>query len=360
MSPVLLSKKPYSPLQVIVFALAAFAQPCAAQKSVFEQVGQEVTSVFEKTKSSIVKVKSTTVKGVTDLNAVPDQSIREASGFYIDANGLLVTVAGITKGSEKIWVEYANQKTEATLVGVDHRSGIALLRINGKSPSLELGTSDKLSVGAAVIAVGFSYNLPSSPSFGFVSGFDSQYKNSFFVTTHIRANVQISPGQAGGPLLSPDGKVVGMLVAGLEEGRIAYSLPVNAIKKIRDDMLANNGNAQHAWVGIGVVEETKPTPSVRIDKIYSGTPAEKSELHEGDVLIKIGNQDIRTPVDVVDASFYAKVGEPLKITVLRDGKPMDISMTLIPRPPTTPLIEKVPYNVKDVEATPASSTNQAR
>lgn len=325
------------------------ATPVRAQNSVFEQVGQEVNALFERTRPAIIKVKAMAEQ--EDETTGGTRSVfYEATGFFIDGEGTLLTTYSVLRNYQAVWVEIDGQKVDAILIGADPRSGVAMLKVPLKTASLELSSSDKLSIGNSVVSIGFPYNLPSSPSFGFIAGFDTQYRDSFFITTHIRANLQISPGQAGSPLMTPTGKVIGMLVAGMDDGKVCYALPVNAIKKIRDDMIQNKGQARHAWVGVGVVKsETGDIKNhvVRVHKIYEGTPAEKSDLKEGDLLLKIGDREIFQPSDVLDASFYARVGQPLKVKVLRDGKEVDVAFTLTARPNTSPVIEKVPTLVPD-------------
>ncbi|MDX2225914.1 MAG: S1C family serine protease [Verrucomicrobiae bacterium] len=310
-------------------------------KSVFDQVGQEVSSLYDRYKESVVKVKSLTVTAETGLNG---QSY-EASGFFVDTQGTLLTTASVIRDSDSVWVEIDGKRYDAKIQGFDSRSGLAVLKIPYQSKPLPMASQEKLNIGSAVVSIGFPYNLPSSPTFGFVAGFDTQYKDSFFITTHIRANLAISPGQAGSPVMTPDGKVIGMLVAGMDDGKISYALPSSAIKKIREDMQAHNGQARHAWVGVGVTASSPGVAdnrTVRVHQIYAGTPAEKSDIRPGDVILKIGRFEIFKPSDVIDASFYARVGEPINITVMRDGRVVESSLTLATRPVTNPVVEKVP------------------
>ncbi len=311
--------------------------------TIFDQVGKEVHQIFEKTKDSVVKVKSFIIDPVTD----PKGTTLEATGFFIDDQGTLLTTYSVLRGAESTWIEIGDKKHDAKIIGSDPRSRVAMLKVNYKSKPLSLGNSENLQIGRSVLSIGFPFNLPSSPNFGFIGGFDTQYQDNFFVTTHIRANVPISPGQAGSPLLTSDGKVIGMLVAGMEDGKACYALPSNAIKKVKSDMQKYNGEVKHAWVGVSVIkaEPTADNRTVVIRNLNPGTPAEQSGLQNGDLVLKIDEFDIREPKDVLDASFYAKVGEPITVTVLRNGKKMETTLTLTTRPATSQAVEKLPVSL---------------
>jgi serine protease Do len=111
-------------------------------------------------------------------------------------------------------------------VGRDLRSELALLRIYaGETPCLKLAQGAELTAASAVIGIGYPYNLPAAPNFGLVSGFDTQYLSRFFATTHVRANMPISPGQVGGPMLNSKGDVVGILAMAADGGAATPSRP---------------------------------------------------------------------------------------------------------------------------------------
>ncbi|MDZ4741841.1 MAG: S1C family serine protease [Verrucomicrobiota bacterium] len=315
-----------------------------ASATVFDQVGKEVSKIFEKSKDSVIKVKSFIISQETD----PKGTTLEATGFFIDDNGTILTTYSVLRGAESTWIEIGDKRYDAKVIGADPRSRVAMLKINYKSKAfLDIANSGNLEIGRAVLSIGYPYNLPSSPNFGFIGGFDTKYQENFFVTTHIRANLPISPGQAGSPLLTSDGKVVGMLVAGMEDGKACYALPSNAIKKVKSDMEKYNGDVKHAWVGVNVIKAAPVADerTVVIRNLNPGTPAEQSGLQNGDVVLKIDNYNIREPKDVLDASFYAKVGEPITITVLRDGKKVESTVTLTTRPATSQSVEKLPTSL---------------
>lgn len=293
--------------------------------SVFDSISDEVKKVFDSVAPAVVKVRS-------------EDSVQPlaGTGFFIDNKGTILTSAAIIGEDYKVSVEYQGRKMEALVLSKDPRSGIALLRIEANgTPFLEIGDSDTLHVASQVIGIAYPYNLPASPAIGMVSGFDVQYLNRFFATTHLRANMSISPGQIGGPILNSQGKVVGMLVMAIDEGKSCYAIPSNAASKIISDMI-QYGEARHGWVGVGVIQDEPKgagTPAiVKVSNLFEGTPAAKSGIEPGDEVIKIGTRDIKKPSDILDAAFFSKIGEKISVLVKRDGKKKTFEFTVQERP----------------------------
>ncbi|MES2308652.1 MAG: S1C family serine protease, partial [Verrucomicrobiota bacterium] len=162
----------------VCFGLCGLSSFLGAE-GVFDSIGKEVHDVFEGVKGSIVKVKSD--NGVMMLTG---------SGFFIDGEGTVLTSSLIVVDDTATTVETEDGKWDARVLGKDLRSGIALLKVYGvKSKPLTFSAGNTLKAASAVIGVGYPYNLPVAPSFGLVGGFDFQYLNKFFPTTHIRANL---------------------------------------------------------------------------------------------------------------------------------------------------------------------------
>jgi S1-C subfamily serine protease len=197
--------------------------------------------------------------------------------------------------------------------------------------------------------IGYPLNLPAAPSQGPVSGFDASYltkvdgslsaKGSMaaverFATTHIHANVAISPGQVGGPLLNTRGEVVGLVATSPDDGRSIYALPVDAIGKIVSDF-NQYGRAKHGWVGVNVIQEPDAKHdgrTVRVVQIVPHTPASESGIQPGDTVMRIDAREVYRPSDVLDASFFSHVGANMTVVVRRDEKLVNYTFAVIERP----------------------------
>jgi serine protease Do len=151
-----------------------------------------------------------------------------------------------------------------------------------------------------------------------IAGFDRKFLGRYFSTTHLRVNLPTQRGEAGAPLLNFQGQVVGILVSSVDSGNACYALPIDAAEKIRRDYI-RFGDARHGWIGIDVQEAENAVEgsTAEMTQIREGTPAADSGLQKGDILLQVGNKQVRQSDDVIDASFFITAGDPVPITVMR-------------------------------------------
>ncbi|MDQ3199577.1 MAG: S1C family serine protease, partial [Verrucomicrobiota bacterium] len=215
---------------------------------------------------------------------------------------------------------------------------------------LPIGKSAELGLATPVVAIGYPLDLPESPSFGMIAGFDRKFLGGYFATTHLRVNLPTQRGEAGAPLLNFQGQVVGILISSLDSGS-CYALPIDAAEKIRRDYV-RFGEARHGWIGIDVREAETSVAGSRAEmtKIREDTPAEGSGLQTGDILLQVGTMQVQQPEDVIDASFFISAGDSVPITVMRGEEKLTVtvqaaSTKLSPsKKPTVPLRLESPAN----------------
>ena len=137
------------------------------------------------------------------------------------------------------------------------------------------------------MAIGFPVNLAATPSFGIVGGFDRQFLDRYFMTTHIRCGHSCRARFWRRPLDEPQGRGCGNYHFRDRRRGTCYALPIEAAEKIRIDYI-RFGEARHGWVGANVEDENKPDGSsrVRIAEVGSDSPALKAGLKEGDIVSK--------------------------------------------------------------------------
>lgn len=193
-----------------------------------------------------------------------------------------------------------------------------MLKVDIVSPALPIGKTEQLEVATPVITIGYPLDLPKTPSFGMIAGFDRKYLGRYFSTTHLRVNLPTQRGQAGAPLLNLKGEVVGILVSSLENNSACYALPIEAAEKIRSDFV-RFGEVRHGWIGATVSYAKDPAEGSRaeITEIISTTPATDSGMKPGDILLQVGRTIVDEPEDVLDASFFITAGDTLPLTVVR-------------------------------------------
>jgi serine protease Do len=315
--------------------LLTFAVTSARAQSLLEKINSEVSSLYESNKEAIVKVYA---ERQPVVGGIPLRSVQRAgTGFFIDAEGCVLTAATIIEDGATCWVTYRNQRLPATLLGRDLASNIAVLKIatNMPVPCVQLGDSDSLRVGSLVVAVGFPFDRPSAPAVGFVSGFDIQHGFHQFVTPHIRADCRLFPGQAGGPFFDAQGKVVGVAVAARMDNQ-CYALPINTARRVVADIL-KSGHAQFGWVGLAVSERPgagRTNMEVVVQQIYSNSPAANIGFRTNDVLVRIGTNQVRRCRDVLDAMFGCHPGDQLNIIILRENLEQHFTLVVGERPDT--------------------------
>jgi serine protease Do len=309
----------------------------ARASDIFLTGGDEANAIFDKAKAAVVQVRSGD-KGY----------ILAGSGFFMDDHGTVLTSSTILGENKNARVVINGVEVDAKIIGNDPRSGLAMLRVAyDESPFLPLGSASSLKSGDGVIMIGFPMNLAVAPSQGPVSGFDDSYLARVddssghslaaverFATTHIHANVTISPGQVGGPLLNSQGEVVGLVATSPDNGKSIYALPVEAMDKIISDFNLY-GAARYGWVGVnvkGLPDSGHDGRMVRVVQVVPGTPASQSGIQPGDTVMRIDSREIYRPADVLDASFFSHVGGTMTVVVRRDEKLYDYSFAVIEHP----------------------------
>jgi serine protease Do len=310
--------------------LCAVTSLARAQEQSATSISREVKDVFERAAKAVVKI-----------HGSDEHSEFFGTGFFVDPTGTLYTSYTVGGEAGNFTIEYGGKKYPARQVLADVRSGLAMLKADLATPALPIAKSGQLEVATPVITIGFPLDLPETPSFGMIAGFDRKYLGRYFSTTHLRVNLPTQRGEAGAPLLNLKGEVVGILVSSLENNSSCYALPIDAAEKIRSDYV-RFGEARHGWIGINVSladNETEGSRAVMTD-IMKDTPAAESGIKAGDILLQVGRTKVRQPEDVLDASFFITAGDVVPITVMRGNQKLtfDVQADLHPASKQLPLI----------------------
>lgn len=284
---------------LIVGSACAQEQPAAT-------VSREVKDVFARAAKAVVKI-----------HGVDEHSDIFGTGFFIDPTGTLYTSYTVGGEAGNFTIEFNGKTYPARQILADVRSGMAMLKIDAVTPTLPIGKTEQLEVATPVLTIGYPLDLPETPSFGMIAGFDRKYLGRYFSTTHLRVNLPTQRGEAGAPLLNLNGEVVGILVSSLENNSSCYALPIEAAEKIRSDYV-RFGEARHGWVGANVAEAATPAEGSRAEVTeIVDSPASEAGLKPGDILLQVGKTKVHEPEDVLDASFFITAGDTVPITVLR-------------------------------------------
>ena len=295
----------------IALALCSGASLLFAQEQSATTISHQVRDVFERAAKAIVKI-----------HGVDEHSEICGTGFFVDPTGTLYTAYTVGGEAGRFTVEFDGKKYPARQLLADIRSGTALLKVDQTTPALAIGKSDELQVATPVVSIGYPLDLPKTPNFGMIAGFDRKCLGRYFSTIHLRVNAPTQRGEAGAPLLNMKGEVVGIVVSGLESNSACYAVPIEAAEKIRSDFV-RFGEARHGWIGVNNVSPGSHEVDgsrAMVTQVADDTPAARGGIKEGDVLLQVGKKKITDPEDIFDASFYITAGDIVPITVMRGNQ----------------------------------------
>lgn len=286
----------------------------AQEASVAEAIAREMQGVFRKSRNAVVKIE-----------AIDSHGHLSGTGFFIDPNGTVYTSYTIGGDTREIVVCHESRKLPARRLVADPRGGVALLKVDAKTPFLAVGASRELTTGSPVITIGYPMDLPLTPAFGTIGGFDIKYLGRYFATMHIRANVPVQRGQGGAPLLNMRGEVVGILISSLDQGSALFALPIEAAEKVRRD-LVRFGELRPGWMGVEVATspQAREGSTAEISDLRDAGPGARAGLKKGDVILQMGEIQVQSPQEVMHASYFITAEDEMTIKVARDGQRLDV------------------------------------
>ncbi len=318
--------------------------------------------IYDRFGPAVVSVRAIITQYSRDFFGIPypNSGRSDGSGFVIDGSGYIVTNAHVVDNANSVSVTLADKSEySAKVVGIDRSSDIALLKIDpaGKRLSvIQLGDSSKVRVGDTVYAIGNPFNLPRTMTSGIVSAIGRQITapNGFTIQNVIQTDAAINPGNSGGPLIDAWGQVIGVnaqIESNVEQSAgIGFAIPSNTVKKIVDELKAK-GQASHAWIGIrgGDInpELAKRTglsvkSGVIISEVIKGSPADKAGLRGADpisgdasvadVIVEFDGKSISSMDDLLALVDKRKVGDRVKLGIIRNGKKEILEVVLGERP----------------------------
>ncbi|HWL55482.1 MAG TPA: Do family serine endopeptidase [Paracoccus sp. (in: a-proteobacteria)] len=262
------------------------------------------------------------------------------SGFVVSAEGLIVTNNHVIEGADEIEVEFFSGKTlPAKVIGKDEKTDIAVLKVESDQPLpfVKFGDSDKARVGDWVLALGNPLGQGFSASTGIVSARNRALSGTY--DDFIQTDAAINRGNSGGPLFNMDGEVIGVNTAILSPNGgsigIGFSMASNVVSKVVGQ-LEEFGETRRGWLGVKIQPVTddiaeslglKEAKGAMVTDVPTG-PALDAGMKAGDVITSFAGSDIKDPRDLVRRVADAPVGEAVDVTVQRDGKPVDLQITL--------------------------------
>lgn len=306
-----------------------------------------VTQSVQKVGPAVVTVVGTIPGQMTFFGPTGDQTV-SGSGVFITDQGYILTNNHVVDGTKEVKIVLSDGTEEnATLVGTDQYSDIAVLKTDGKVPAVaQLGNSDKLNPGESVIAIGSPLgNFKNTVTVGVVSatGRSIDTGNGYQIEDLIQTDAAINHGNSGGPLVNLAGEVIGintLIVRNTNNGDVAeglgFAIPVNTAQAIAQQII-QKGYFARPYIGINF-QPIDPNIATRynlpaqwgvyITDVTSGGPASQAGLQQGDIITKIGNVALDETHTYVNTLFTYKPGDQVTLTVMRNNQEMTVQITL--------------------------------
>jgi len=286
------------------------------------------------------------------------------SGFLIDAQGHILTDNHVVDGAQTIEVTFGGPDQthyKAKLLGKDARNDIALLQINPgshKLTPLTLGDSASLQVGQRVLAIGNPFGqFESTLTTGVVSalGRTVQTSDTTFIDQAIQTDAAINRGNSGGPLLNSHGEVIGINTAIYSPSEtsagIGFAIPINTARRVAEDLITQGrvrravigADGRALWPELADALNLSVKQGMLIERVAPGGPAAQAGIHGGtrsvlagmqelrvggDVLVGIDGTEIRSQSDLILLLNRHRPGDTIKVSVVRDGKRLEILVRL--------------------------------
>ena len=331
------------------------------------------------TDGSLVSLYQDVIPGVVSILAGSSPgSVSQGSGFVFDNEGHIITNNHVVEGVSTVEISFSTGfKAHGTVIGTDADADVAVIKVDAPASEihpLAIGDSDSLQVGQSVVAIGNPFGLDGTMTLGIISGLGRTQQahlaptgGGFFSNADIiQTDAAINPGNSGGPLFNLNGEVVGInqsirtdnfnnLTGNAVNSGVGFSISINLVKKVVP-VLIRDGKYVYPYLGISsssnltldeiealgldrytgayVLEVTSGGPADQAGVKAGDTPTRIQGLNSGgDLIIAFDGKKINTFDELLSYLIKTKSpGDTVVLTVLRDGKQMDITVTLGERP----------------------------
>lgn len=316
------------------------AQPTA--DSELDRLNRAFVQLAEHARPAIVQIRVTT----QDPKAKSAQSLgSRGSGFIIDPRGYILTAQHVIEKAKDIEIRLADsQRLPAQIVAAEPQIDVAILKITieRELPILAFGNSDQIRVGDLAVVFGYPFGRESSMSLGIVSRSGRSYPDSASYE-FIQTDAGAYPGGSGGPLLNSQGNAIGMITMASERGNMGFATPINVIRRVLP-RLANGEKFAWGWLGVQMsdvsLEQAKmlgihPVKGVVVNSVLPGQPAARGGIQKQDVILAVNDTQVDSPRDVARMIGGFEAGRVVRLTILRKGKTLQLSLPLGIRPEAT-------------------------
>jgi len=337
------SAQPVAPASPGAPVQPPFAQPSPGGPVQVMSEESVVINVVKQVRPSVVNI-DTESQVQTAFGVFPQQGA--GSGVIVRPDGYILTNNHVVQGASTIKVTLIGGKVlSGRLIGRDPLADLAVIKVDSKDPLLaaRLGDSRGLQVGQLAIAIGNPFGLGSTVTTGVVSALNRNIElPNLIVENLIQTSAAINPGNSGGALVDSSGSVIGINTAIIPNAQgIGFAIPSDVARTEMDSLIAN-GRVIRPWVGVIYGGEVDPQAAksynlgtdhgVVVRQVEPNAPAGRAGLQAGDIITAVNGDRVDNWNTFVHDVVSKKIGDSIRLTIIRDGAPRTLSVTLAERP----------------------------
>lgn len=311
----------------------------------FASVENPVVAIAENVGPSIVGVKVNYIS--QNILGLLSESDEEGAGIIYKEDGYIITnyhviESAINNSTAKVIVTFPNsdEEVEATIVGGDQTTDLAVIKIDKTGlKAAKIGKSSDLKVGELAVAIGnpLGQEFAGSVTVGYISALNRKITTDGRTYKLIQTDAAINPGNSGGALVNSSGEVIGIntvKIGATEVEGLGFAIPTDGALTVIDELISK-GKIERPYIGIGGIDidETTAkrnnlTEGVYVAQIYANSPAAVAGIQKGDIIIAIDGQESKTMEKLNEYKNTKKIGDKIKLKIVRASKEQEIEVTL--------------------------------
>jgi len=270
---------------------------------------------------------------------MPRQQSGQGSGVILSASGVVVTNHHVVDRAERITVRTSDgREYAARVVGSDEPTDLAVLQLQDATDltAMPFGDSDTVRVGEMVMAIGNPFGLSGSVSLGIVSAMGRSQMGITDYDNFIQTDAAVNPGNSGGALVNMEGELVGINTAILSRSGgsqgVGFAIPSTMVQSVVES-LQRDGRVVRGWLGISIQDLTPAMANalslpegagVLVGEVEPGGPALAAGLRAGDIVVEVAGEAVHDTQALRTQVASSRPGEPLSLTVLRNGQRLSL------------------------------------
>jgi S1-C subfamily serine protease len=315
--------------------------PASDSDSELDRLNRAFVRLASDVRPAVLQIRVTKFENDNALNDAARAQNR-GSGFIIDSRGYVLTAQHVIDKARDVEVRLAQgERLTARVIAQDAHADLAILKIAAPQPlpAVFLGDSNNNRVGDLAVVFGYPFGRESSMNLGIISRPGRSFPDSASYE-FIQTDAGAYPGGSGGPLLNSKGHVIGMITMASERGNMGFATPINVIKRLIPRLM-NGERLVWGWLGVQTSELSmgqaknlglSPVQGVLVSAVLRGHPAERGGLLKQDVILAVNDAQVDSPRDVRRLIGGLEAGRVVKLTILRGGKTLQLSVPLGTKP----------------------------